>query len=175
MFPSDRTAAIRGKLALGFDRILTYDDVVARDPTARMLEAAFVSLADAINYTVEGILFVMGRAASQYSSAPAALAAAYPTIARAGKQVPSESRLREIITHVPPEADLRETITRRNTSVHLYPDVRYVPPAEVEEAHGDALAFWGGAVAVLVQVPGLEDTANILEALLSPPDEMSAP
>jgi hypothetical protein len=171
LFPPDRTVAIRGKLALGFDRILTYGDVIARDPTPRMLEAAFASLADAINYTVEGILLVMGRAASQYPSAPAALAAAYPTIARAGRQVPPESRLREIITHVPPEADLRETISRRNTSVHLYPDVRYVPALEVQEAHHDAQAFWGASVAVLARVPGLEDTAAILEALLTPPDE----
>lgn len=170
MFPPDRRAAIRGKLELGFDRLLTYDDVIAHDPTSRMLEAAFASLADAINYTVEGALMVMGRAASQYSSAPAALAAAYPMIAQAGKQVPPESRLRAIITHVPPEADLRNTITRRNTSVHQYPDVRYVPAEEVEAAHDDAQAFWGAAVAVIARVPQLEDTAAVLEALLTPPD-----
>ena len=168
MFPPDRTAAIRGKLALSFDRILTYDDVVARNPTSRMLEASFASIADAINYTVEGSLFARGRAASQYQSAPASLAAVYPTIAAAGKQVPPESRLREIITHVPPEADLRETITRRNTSVHLYPDVRYVPSDLVKQAHDDALAFWGAAVAVLARVPELANTAAALLALLEP-------
>jgi hypothetical protein len=165
LFPPDRTAAIRGKLTLAFDRLLTYDDILARDPTPRMLEASFTSLADAINYTVEGILFVMGRAAGQYANAPAALAAAYPPIAQAGRQVPPESRLRRIITHVPPEAALRQTITRRNASVHLDPDIRYMPVSEVEQAHADALAFWGAAVAVLAGVPGLEETVSVLEEL----------
>ncbi len=175
LYQPPRQAAIRGKFEVAIDRIATYVDVAAREPTPRMLEAVYASLADGINYTVEGVLFVMGRQSSQYRGAPAALAAAYPTVAAAGKAMPAEATLRQIITRVPPEADLREVIERRNASVHQYANVRYVSPADVYQAFVDARSFYAAAVAMLTNVGDLAIIGAQLEAALMAMQQPGAP
>jgi len=156
VFPEFKTTNIRGKLEVARDRLRVYEDVLTRDPTSRMIESAHTDIADAINYTVDGFLMVMGKDRGQYRNNLEALGAAYPYVDAAVQQsLPALESLQAILEHFPTETKLGSIIIARASSVHEYGKVIYTPQETAQEAYDQVFAFWAGAVIATQRVPGL--------------------